>query len=381
MAKDEKKTMRVAAFGGFRDIPPRAGGAGSDKFAVELYPRIVERGYPLLAYTRIYPNETLADKNLEYADITLKPFKTVSKAGFDSLVHSCKCTWDVIVHNTADVVHLHSGANSLWAIFLRLAGKKVVVSQFAMDWKRDKWPWYGKLYYLFSNYLTAHVPNAVVFDNVFTKEYYEKKYKKTYDFIPYGSEVPEPSDSTAILDKLGLKKGEYFLFVGRFIPDKGLHLLKEAFDGLKTDKKLVMVGGSPNPSDYELKIKDTKNERIILPGYVYGEDTNILMKNAYAYVQPSLIEGLSPVILTVMGLGAPLICSDIQENTFITRENAITFKSGDAMSLREQLQKALDNPDLLKKNAEDGRKDVRERFNWGKITDQYIEVMKRVCKN
>lgn len=372
------KKIRIGAFGGFRDIPPRTGGAGSDKFAVELYPRIVKRGYPLVAYTRIYPNETKEEKNLEYQGITLYPLKTVNKAGFDSLLHSCKCTWDVIFHNTADVIHLHSGANSLWALFLRMAGKKVVVSQFAMDWKRDKWPWYGKLYYRFSNYLTAHIPNAVVFDNIYTKEYYEKKYHKTYDFIPYGSEVPEPPANTVILDKLGLKKGEYFLFVGRFIPDKGLHLLKEAFEKLDTDKKLVMIGGSPNPSEYESKIKTTSDSRIICPGYVYGDDTNILMKNAYAYCQPSLIEGLSPVILTVMGLGTPLICSDIRENTYITKENAITFSSGDAKSLHDALQYSLNHPEHIKKNAEDGKKDIKERFNWETITDDYIKIIERI---
>lgn len=372
------KKLRIGAFGGFRDIPPRAGGAGSDKFAVELYPRIVKRGYPLIAYTRIYPNETKEEKNLEYQGIILKPFKTVNKAGFDSLFHSFKCTWDVIVHNTADVVHLHSGANSLWALFLRMAGKKVVVSQFAMDWKRDKWPWYGKLYYRFSNYLTAHIPNAVVFDNIYTKKYYEKKYHKTYDFIPYGSEVPEPPANTNILDKLGLKEREYFLFVGRFIPDKGLHLLKDAFEKLDTNKKLVMIGGSPNPSEYENKIKTTSDSRIKCPGYVYGDDTNILIKNAYAYCQPSLIEGLSPVILTVMGLGTPLICSDIPENTFITKENAVTFSSGDALSLRDKLKYALENPDQIKKNAEDGQKDIKERFNWETITDDYIKIIERI---
>ena len=372
------KKLRIGAFGGFRDIPPRAGGAGSDKFAVELYPRIVKRGYPLIAYTRIYPNETREEKNLEYQGVTLKPLKTVNKAGFDSLLHSCKCTWDVIVHDTADVVHLHSGANSLWELFLKMAGKKVVVSQFAMDWKRDKWPWYGKLYYRFSTYLTAHVPHAVVFDNIYTKEYYEKRYHKTYDFIPYGSEVPEPPANTDILDKLGLKKGEYFLFVGRFIPDKGLHLLKEAFEKLNTVKKLVLIGGSPNPSGYESKIKTTLDSRIICPGYVYGDDTNILIKNAYAYCQPSLIEGLSPVILTVMGLGTPLICSDIRENTYITKENAVTFSSGDVSSLHDALKYALENPNQIKKNAEDGQKDIKERFNWETITDEYIRIIERI---
>ena len=65
----------------------------------------------------------------------MKAFKTVNNAGFDTLVHSFKSTWNIITHNTADHVHIHSGANSLWAIPLRMAGKKVVVTQFAMDWK------------------------------------------------------------------------------------------------------------------------------------------------------------------------------------------------------------------------------------------------------
>ncbi len=367
--------LRIAAFGGFRSIPPKAGAAGSDKFAFELYPRIVAKGHSLIAYSRIYPG----DQDLLHADyegIKLKYFKTVDKAGFDTLVHSAKSTMHVIFKNTADVVHLHSGANSIWALLLRIAGKKVVISQFAMDWKRDKWPWYGKLFYLFSNYLTAYCPNAVAFDNVFTKDFFEKKFKKTFNFIPYGSEVKTPPLNIDILHKLNVEKDGYFLFVGRFIPDKGLHLLVEAFTNLTTDKKLVMIGGSPNPGEYESKIKSTKDARIIFPGFVYGDDTNILMKNAYAYVQPSLIEGLSPVILTVMGLKTPLICSDIIENKFICGANATTFKSGDAKDLNLKLEHVLKTHAEIKLMAEVGAIDISERFNWDRITDSYIDLLK-----
>lgn len=368
--------LRIAAFGGFRSIPPKAGAAGSDKIALELYPRIVSRGHSLVAYSRIYPGDNDVLHN-QYEGVQIKYFKTVKKAGFDTLVHSAKATFDVIFRNTADVVHLHSGANSIWAALLRIAGKRVVISQFAMDWKRDKWPWYGKLFYIISNYLTAYFPNAVAFDNIFTKEYFEKKFNKTFEFIPYGSEVKTPPDNTAILQKLGIEKGEYFLFVGRFIPDKGLHLLIAAFEKLNTTKKLVLIGGSPNPSEYEAGIKNTKDSRVIFPGYVYGDDTNILITNAYAYIQPSLIEGLSPVILTVMGLGTPLICSDIVENKFICGNNAVTFKSGDANDLAKQLQFALDDKDILTNNAITGEIDIKTRFNWEKITDQYIELLKK----
>jgi glycosyltransferase involved in cell wall biosynthesis len=365
--------LKIAAFGGFRSIPPKAGSAGSDKFAVELYPRIVAKGHRVIAYTRIYPKENFESNQEKYKGVILKAFRTVNKAGFDSLLHSFKATLDVIFKNTADCVHLHSGANSIWAIFLRLAGKKVIVSQFAMDWKRDKWAWYAKLFYLFSNYLTAHVPNVVVFDNIFTKEYFERKYKKHFEFIPYGCEVPIPSEDKAILKKLGIEEKEYFLFVGRFIPDKGIHLLIEAFEKVKTSKKLVLIGGSPNPSDYEKRVKNTKDGRIIFPGYIYGEDTNVLMKNAYSYIQPSLIEGLSPVILTVMGLGTPLICSNIRENVFITKDNATLFENGDVFSLIEAIKKVLLDEIGIERISNEGKYDVLSRFNWDKITEKYID--------
>ncbi|MFZ4456082.1 MAG: glycosyltransferase family 4 protein [Bacteroidales bacterium] len=369
------KQIRIAAFGGFRDIPPKAGAAGSDKFAVELYPRISKRNFSILAYCRIYPGDVASEViKPEYEGVKLKYFTTVDKAGFDTLLHSFKATFDIIFRNTADVVHIHSGANSIWALMLRIAGKKVIISQFAMDWKRDKWPWYGKLFYKVSNYLTATCPNSVIFDNIFTKEYFEKKFNRKYDFVPYGSEVKDPGQEIGILSKLGIVKGEYFLFVGRFIPDKGVHLLVEAFEKCKTNKKLVLVGGSPNPGPYEAKIRQSTDPRIIFAGYVYGDDTNRLMKNAYTYIQPSLIEGLSPVILTVMGLGAPLLCSDIVENKYITEENATHFISGDASNLQKQIEYVLANQPLIEAKASAGQKNISERFNWEKITDQFLDI-------
>jgi glycosyltransferase involved in cell wall biosynthesis len=366
------KTLRIAAFGGFRSIPPKAGGAGSDKFAYELYPRFVQRGHSVVAYTRIYKGDTTNGIS-EYKGIKIIPFKTVNKAGFDTLLHSLKATMHIIFKNTADVVHIHSGANSMWAFLLRSAGKKVFVSQFAMDWKRDKWPWYGKLFYLISNYLTAYFPNAVIFDNIFNEEFFEQKFKKRFYFIPYGAEVPASGKNTNVLKRLGLGTKEYFLFVGRFIPDKGIHFLLDAFEKIDTNKKIVLVGGSPNPSSYEVKLKETSDERIIFPGYIYGEDTNVLMKNAYAYVQPSLIEGLSPVILTVMGLGTPLICSDIRENIYIVKENATLFKAGSVTDLYQKLSYSLAEYKILKEKADSGRKDILKRFNWDSITNQFID--------
>ena len=114
-------------------------------------------------------------------------------------------------------------------------------------------------------------------------------------FIPYGSEVPPVISNDELFFKLGIKPQQYFLFVGRFIPDKGIQYLVRAFEQITSDKKLVLVGGSPHPSSFEKEITKTQDPRILFPGYIYGNNVLGLMKNAYAYIQPSDV-GISTLI-------------------------------------------------------------------------------------
>jgi glycosyltransferase involved in cell wall biosynthesis len=363
--------MRIAAFG-FRSMPPAKGAAGADKFALELFPRLVAKGHTVTAYNRRY-EDAFVDID-EYKGVIIKTFYTVDSPGFDTLLHSLKCTWDIIVHNTADIVHIQNGGNSIWSLPLRLFGKKVFISQDGVDWKRDKWTWYAKLYLKFSSLITAYFPNEVIFDNVIAKKLFEKKFNRQYKFIPFGSEVEVPADNGDVLSNFNLAKGEYYLFVGRFIPDKGLHYLIPAFKNSSSKKKLVLVGGSPNPSSYEEEIMAMANNQIIFPGYVYGDDTNILMQNAYCYIQPSDVEGLSPVVLTVMGLNVPLIVSDIEENQYAVLDTARTFKKGNIESLTEQITFCEDHYDEMKILAQRASERALSVFNWDKVADEHLAL-------
>ena len=369
---NKKLVYRIAIFG-IRSIPPRAGSAGADTSATEYYTRFVERGHKVTCYNRIYKDDT--DLINEFKGIKLINMRTINIAGFDSLYHSFKATMHIIFFNTADIIEIGNGGNSIWALFLRMFGKKVFVFQDGVDWRRDKWPWYGKMFLYLSAYLTAKLPNRVIFDNIYAKDLFEKKFKKKFDLNTYGSEIRDFVESDEVCKRLNLIPGEYFLFVGRFIPDKGLHYLLPAFEKLKTDKKLVMVGGSPNPSEYELTLRSTKDPRIIFPGYIYGNDTLNLMKHAYLYIQPSDIEGLSPVILQVMGIGAPLLCSDIQENIFVVEDTTLTFKKSDIDSLNERLQYALEHPEELKKLALKANDLVNKNFSWDTVIDKHLELI------
>ena len=75
----KNKTLRIAAFG-FRTIPPATGAAGADKFAMELFPRLVKKGHSVVAYNRRYPDVYVAVDN--FKGVKIKTFKTVRKKGF-----------------------------------------------------------------------------------------------------------------------------------------------------------------------------------------------------------------------------------------------------------------------------------------------------------
>ncbi|QQL50872.1 glycosyltransferase [Mucilaginibacter ginkgonis] len=366
--------MRIAAFG-FRTLPPAKGAAGADKFALELFPRLVKLGHSVVAYNRQY-KDVFVDVT-EFKGVTIKTLKTVSKSGFDTLLHSCKATFDIIVNNTADIVHIQNGGNSIWALPLRLFGKKVFISQDGVDWKRDKWPWYGKLYLKLSAYLTATLPNQVIFDNVIAKRLFEDRFKKQFTFIPFGSEVDTTSISDNVLRRLSLTKGGYYLFIGRFIPDKGLHYLIPGFKQSNSNKKLVLIGGSPNSSEYEKEILAMGNEQIIFPGYIYGDEANSLIANAYCYIQPSDVEGLSPIVLTVMGLNVPMIVSDIPENLYVVEDTVTTFKKADAVSLAEQIDFCEANYDEMEKLARKAQQRALSVFNWDRVAEEHVQVFSK----
>ena len=158
----------------------------------------------MVAYNRLYPG--MEEEHLgKRGAWRCSRFRTTQRSGFDTILHSAKATYDIIRHNRADVVHIQNGGNSIFAAVLRLFGKKTFLSQDGLDWKRDKWSWYAKLYLWLSSLLTAHVNNAVIFDNVYAREAFETRFKKSYDFIPFGADVKYDEDAERVLERTGAR--------------------------------------------------------------------------------------------------------------------------------------------------------------------------------
>lgn len=366
------RSLRIASFG-FRSLPPRPGSAGADKFVLELLPRIVARGHKVVAYNRAYPGEDVPAVH-DVRGVEVHTFRTFRKSGLEALYHSARVTFDIIWNNRADVVHMQNGGNSPFGLILRLFGKKSFLTEDGKEWERDKWSWLARLYLRLMISLSARVHNEIIFDNIFAREYFQKRFGRDFALIPYGADVAcDPADDK-VLAELGVTPGEYFLFVGRFIPDKGLHYLVPAFEQLKTGKKLVMIGGSPKPTAYSAQIEATTDPRIIQPGYLYGGGVHALMRNCYAYIQPSDLEGLSPVILESAYVGAPIICSDIEMNEYALRDHGIYFRKSDTGDLLAKLEWALANPDDLRAKGAAQQQHVRETYSWDSVVDSHIDL-------
>lgn len=131
-----------------------------------------------------------------------------------------------------------------------------------------------------------------------------------------------------ISKKFGISKDSYILFLGRLVPEKGIRYLVEAFKQVKTDKKLVIAGGSSDTNSFmkELLELAKADDRIIFTGFVQGQLLDELYSNAYTYTLPSDLEGMPLSLLEAMSYGNCCVVSDIPECTEVVEDKALILK-------------------------------------------------------
>ena len=162
------------------------------------------------------------------------------------------------------------------------------------------------------------------------------------------------------------------------MPEKGIRYLVEAFKGSKTNKKLVIAGGSSDTDSFmkELKELATDDDRIIFTGFVQGKILDELYSNAYIYTLPSDLEGMPLSLLEAMSYGNCCLVSDIPECAEVVEDKALIFKKSDVSDLREKLQDACNHPEKvmqLKKQAADF---ICEKYNWYDVVEETMKLYK-----
>jgi glycosyltransferase involved in cell wall biosynthesis len=144
---------------------------------------------------------------------------------------------------------------------------------------------------------------------------------------------------------------------------------------------LVIVGGNPYSSEYELSLRKMADENVKFLGYVYGSDMENLFKGAYLYVSASELEGTSPALLSAMGFGNCVLVSDIAENLETVGDAGLTFKSTDVQDLRDKLSWLLSNPTTIEDYRERALKRVERRYSWDSVAERteklYSSLLRR----
>ena len=187
---------------------------------------------------------------------------------------------------------------------------------------------------------------------------------------------PETREAGLITEKFGLTKDSYILFLGRLVPEKGIRYLVEAFKNVKTDKKLVIAGGSSDTDSFmkELKELAKDDDRIIFTGFVQGQMLDELYSNAYIYTLPSDLEGMPLSLLEAMSYGNCCLVSDIPECAEVVEDKALVFKKSDVDDLRGELQDACNHPEKVMELKGQAADFICEKYNWDDVVKETMRL-------
>lgn len=363
--------MRIAVLG-TRGIPANYG--GFETFAQELSVRLVQRGHHVTVYCRRanYP-EPLE----EYRGVQLVTLPTIHTKSLDTLSHAFLSSLHVLGRGI-DIALYCNSATSCFAWLPRLRGAKVVMNPDGLEWERAKWGWAGKAFYKLSEHLAARFPHRLVSDSHVIQEYYQEKFGCPSDYAAYGADIVERGTDRELLAEFGVEPERYFLFVSRLEPENNAHLVVEAFEHVKTDMNLLMVGSAPFADDYIRKLTNTSDKRIIFPGALYGETYRALQANAYVYVNAMEVGGTHPAILEAMGAGNCVLVSDIAYNVEAVAEAGVQFRSKDAEDCRKKMQWLADNPGEVSRFRARAAERAQTQFNWDDVVSQYEKIFERL---
>lgn len=364
--------MKIA-LAGTRGIPASYG--GFETFAEELSTRLAARGHEVTVYCRERRAETV------YRGARLQYLPTIRHKYLDTVVHTGLSTLDLIWRQTTgrrvDAALYCNAANALYTWLPRAFGVPVALNVDGLERNRKKWNWLGRLWYQIGERLSTFCPTAVVSDAEAIREYYKARYAKDSTFIPYGAD-PERATSTAMLDRLGLKPREYFLYVSRLEPENNALLVREAFERTATGFKLALIGDAPYASDYIRQVRATNDPRIVMPGAIYGEGYRELTSHSFAYIQATEVGGTHPALIESMGRGALTLYLDTPENAEVAGGAAIAFTRD---NLADQLAGVLRLPEPEREQwRARAAARVRQRYSWDAVTTAYEQLFEGMIR-
>jgi len=245
----------------------------------------------------------------------------------------------------------------------------VVTNIDGIEWKREKWSRFAKLFLRFSELLAVRFSNKIIADNQAIADYVTLKYAKPCNVISYGGDhAIKPIASTTAAGTLPKK---FALSLCRIEPENNVHMILDAFSKLATN--LVFVGNWDN-SEYgrQLKSQYLDHPTITVLNPVYDQsDLKAIRERASMYVHGHSAGGTNPALVEMMHFGIPVFAYDCAFNRYTTEDRAIFFSA---------------TADLCQKLSSLGNEEAKEignsmlriagiNYTWEKIGAAYFDLL------
>ena len=366
--------MRIAMFG-HKTIPSREGGV--EIVVQELSSRLVKNGYDVICYNRRTKQRVMSNKN--YEGVRLKQVPTINMKGLAAVTSSFFAAL-FSSFGKYDIVHIHAEGPSFWCWLPKFFGKNVIITIHGLDWNREKWRHgFGSKFIRQGERNAVKYADSIIVLSRNVQKYFKDFYNRETCLIPNGVDCFGKKEANKINEMFGLKLDSYILFLGRLVPEKGIHYLIDAFRSVNTDKKLIIAGGSSDTDSYVKSLMDLakEDERIVFVGHVEGQMLAELYSNAYLYVLPSDLEGMPLSLLEAMSYGNCCLVSDIPECVEVVEGKALVFKRSDVEDLKDKLEYACGHPEIVAEFKESSSGFICKKYDWDNVVDETLKLYEK----
>jgi glycosyltransferase involved in cell wall biosynthesis len=352
--------------------------SGYETFVKEVSERLVAQNIDV----RVYCQKHLFSarpKNINGVELVYMP--TVQTKSLNQLVHSFFSMIHACFSKT-DVILVVNAANGPFGLISLLAQKKTLINVDGLEWLRPKWKGLGAAYFKFAAKLATLFYNTIITDAEAMRQVYLQTFKENSTVIAYGANIRH-SKNPSLINQFGLIPNEYFLIVGRLIPDNNSDLILEGFKKANSNKKLVIVGDVPYQDAYAQKMKAHASDQILFLGYI--TDSEVLAElyhQSYAYLHGHEYGGTNPTMLKAMAYGCAILALDTVFNREMLENGQFGWffqKTSDSVAL--YLQQAEHNPQAVQTLKEKARDGITQKYNWDEVTRAYVTVFKALMTN
>lgn len=363
---------------GIRGLPGTY--SGLETIMGELAPRWVEAGHEVIVYCR---KAVFKERPSEWKGIKLVYLPSIEHKVFSTLSHSFLATLHASF-SPSDAILVWNAGNGPFGWFFRIAGKSAVINVDGMEWLRPKWKGIGAVYFKWAAKMATAAFPIVITDAEEMKRLYLEELGAETTYIAYGANI-EPSEHPEILENYGLKSRNYYLIASRLVPDNNADLILEAFVNSNSQKKLAIAGGADykgNKLENQFldKLKSIANENVMFLGHIdNSEHIKELHHHCFAYIHGHQFGGINPSILKALGFSNCILALNTPFNHEVLEGGTygVLFDKT-SESLKNQIEVLEQNPEKVDNFRQRAPEQIRKRFNWDHIAEQYIDVFEKL---